>query len=201
MGERKRLRRVTELPPGFNYHPEFISEDEERQLLLHIRQLPFESALYHGFTAKRRIVAFGVLYSFETNELTPGPPIPEFLCSLRSRLGELVTDRAPEEFVEALATLYAPGATIGWHRDAPQFGGTVIGISLAASCRMRLRLETGDEYRIASLELAPRSAYVIQGEARWRWQHSIPAVKAERYSLTFRTLRSGEKKKTGSHAA
>lgn len=201
MAERKRLRRVTELPPGFRYHPEFLSEEEEQHLLLHIRQLPFESALYHGFTARRRVVAFGVLYSFETNELTPGPPIPEFLLSVRSRVCDLVQDKSPEDFVEALATEYSPGATIGWHRDAPQFGGTVVGISLASSCRMRLRLETEDEYRITSLELAPRSAYVIEGEARWRWQHSIPAVAAERYSITFRTVRSGEKKKAGPQAA
>jgi alkylated DNA repair dioxygenase AlkB len=201
MGERKRLRRLAELPAGFSYRPNFLSEEEERQLLSQLRQLPFESALYRGFTAKRRIVAFGVLYSFETNELSPGPPVPEFLCSLRSRLGELAMDRAPEAFVEALATEYSPGATIGWHRDAPQFGGTVIGVSLAASCRMRLRLEAEDEYLITSLELAPRSAYVMQGEARWRWQHSIPAVAAERYSITFRTLRSGEKTKAGPQAA
>jgi alkylated DNA repair dioxygenase AlkB len=37
--------------------------------------------------------------------------------------------------------------------------------------------------------LAPRSGYVLAGPARNQWQHSIPAVPAERYSLTFRTLR------------
>jgi alkylated DNA repair dioxygenase AlkB len=41
---------------------------------------------------------------------------------------------------------------------------------------------------VLSLELAPRSAYVLRGDVRWRWQHSIPATRALRYSLTFRTL-------------
>jgi alkylated DNA repair dioxygenase AlkB len=39
------------------------------------------------------------------------------------------------------------------------------------------------------IDLAPRSAYVLDGAARWQWQHSIPPTKAQRYSVTFRTLR------------
>jgi hypothetical protein len=31
----------------------------------------------------------------------------------------------------------------------------------------------------------------VSGKARWSWQHSIPAAKAERHSVTFRTLKRG----------
>jgi hypothetical protein len=31
--------------------------------------------------------------------------------------------------------------------------------------------------------------YVLSGKARWSWQHSIPATKDLRYSVTFRTLK------------
>jgi alkylated DNA repair dioxygenase AlkB len=34
----------------------------------------------------------------------------------------------------------------------------------------------------------PRSAYLLRGDARWDWQHSIPPVDELRYSVTFRTL-------------
>jgi DNA oxidative demethylase len=37
--------------------------------------------------------------------------------------------------------------------------------------------------------LSPRSIYVLTGAARTEWEHSIPAVKDLRYSITFRTLR------------
>jgi alkylated DNA repair dioxygenase AlkB len=40
-----------------------------------------------------------------------------------------------------------------------------------------------------AIELVPRSAYVLQGDVRWHWQHSIPATPGERYSVTFRSLR------------
>jgi alkylated DNA repair protein (DNA oxidative demethylase) len=39
------------------------------------------------------------------------------------------------------------------------------------------------------IELVPRSAYIIAAEARSKYEHSIPAVGALRYSITFRTLR------------
>ena len=39
------------------------------------------------------------------------------------------------------------------------------------------------------LTLAPRSIYAIAGPARSAFEHSIPAVSALRYSITFRTLR------------
>jgi alkylated DNA repair dioxygenase AlkB len=49
------------------------------------------------------------------------------------------------------------------------------------------------EGKIVSLMLEPRSIYRISGVARWRYQHSIPAVEALRYSITFRTLRVSSK--------
>jgi len=97
----------------------------------------------------------------------------------------------------ALINEYRPGAPIGWHRDAPQYD-IVAGVSLLSSCRMRLRPYASPSEAAKSgirrhttheLELTPRSAYVMSGDARSRYEHSIPAVTALRYSITFRTLR------------
>jgi len=99
--------------------------------------------------------------------------------------------------VEALVTEYSPGSAIGWHRDNETFD-TVIGISLGSWCKMRLRpinsrmrgakRSTKD---IIAIPLEPRSAYIMQSESRWNFQHSIPAVEGLRYSITFRTLPAG----------
>jgi alkylated DNA repair dioxygenase AlkB len=40
------------------------------------------------------------------------------------------------------------------------------------------------------VRLEPRSGYVLAGEVRWFWEHSIPATKESRYSITFRTVKS-----------
>jgi alkylated DNA repair protein (DNA oxidative demethylase) len=89
---------------------------------------------------------------------------------------------------------YPPGAPIGWHRDAPQFG-IVIGISLLSPARMRLK-HYRKEGKIVSVTLAPRAIYVLSGSARWQWQHSIPPQEKLRYSITFRTLREAKSRKT-----
>ena len=98
-----------------------------------------------------------------------------------------------DDIQHVLVAEYRPGTALGWHRDVPNFE-LVCGISLAASTRMRFRpfppqrRAATDRKHILSLELAPRSAYILRGDARWRWQHSIPPTRALRYSITFRTL-------------
>jgi alkylated DNA repair dioxygenase AlkB len=100
------------------------------------------------------------------------------------------TERDPADLVQILISRYPPGAGIGWHRDAPRFGPRVAGLSLLAPCRMRFQRSVRGERSVAEVELAPRSAYVLTGEARWSWQHSIPATKTLPYSVTFRTSRA-----------
>ena len=141
-----------------------------------------------GQTAKRTTRHFGYDYDYEAWKVTPTEPIPDCLRWLRDRCGELA-ELAPEALAEALVTRYPEGAGIGWHRDAPMFGPKVIGVSLLSACRMRFQRGKGEARRVFDLELAPRSAYVLGGRARSAWQHSIPAAKSLRYSITFRTLR------------
>jgi len=175
-----------ELPSGFTYHPEFIKSEEEAQLLAAIETMEFSEVRMRGVVARRRVRQFGWRYSFESYRLTEGKPIPEFLIPLQNRAASLVGLDA-DRLSEALVTEYTPGATIGWHRDAPMFG-IVVGVSLKSACTFKLRRGPGGE-RPMALALAPRSVYVLDGEARRDWQHSIPATKSLRYSITFRTLK------------
>jgi alkylated DNA repair protein (DNA oxidative demethylase) len=178
---------VPEAPAGFSYEPAFVLPDEERDLVEHIRALEFSDVRMRGVTARRRVRQFGWRYSFDTYRLTEAPPIPPFLEPLQRRAAALVRVNA-DTLSEALITEYRPGATIGWHRDAPMFG-IVVGISLLSSCTFRFRRGPGTGDKPLSIVLAPRSVYVLDGEARRNWQHSIPATKELRYSVTFRTLR------------
>jgi len=174
-------------PPGFMYHPELVSEAEERNLVEAIRGLEFSDVKMRGAIARRRTAHFGWLYGYETWRIEPGPPIPDFLLPLRERAAELA-GIAAEALVEVLLTEYSPGAGIGWHRDAPMFG-VVAGVSLLGACRFRFERGRGPERETRAVTLAPRSAYLLTGEARALWRHHIPPAKALRYSVTFRTLR------------
>jgi DNA oxidative demethylase len=173
--------------PGFVYRPDFVSADEERELAASLRAIEFSDVKMRGAIARRRTAHFGWLYGYETWRIEPGPPIPDFLLPLRERVGGLA-GVAPETLVEVLLTLYEPGAGIGWHRDAPMFG-VVAGVSLLGACRFRFERGEGEARETRAIALAPRSAYLMTGEARRAWRHSIPPTKELRYSLTFRTLR------------
>lgn len=172
---------------GLQLDGQFITALEESTLLEHIRSLEFREMRMRGVVARRRVLHYGVHYSFETFKASPGPPIPEFLLPLRERAARFAGLEA-RRLEEALITEYSPGATIGWHRDAAPFD-IVIGISLASTCRFRFRRGRVRAWETAEIVLPPRSAYVLDGPARREWEHSIPAVKELRYSVTFRTLK------------
>ena len=176
------------LPAGFEYRPEFITKDEEGALVAHISHMEFGEVTMRGVTARRRVRQFGWRYSFESARVSPGAELPDFLVPLRDRSAAFAGVE-PVELSEALVTKYPKGAAIGWHRDAPMFG-IVVGVSLLAPCTFRFRRGEGTGQKPIKVELAPRSAYILDGEARRDWQHSIPAMRTLRYSLTFRTLRT-----------
>lgn len=167
--------------------PDLVTDAEEAALLEEVERLDFHEIRMRGQTAKRTVIHFGLDYDYERWQVTPTEPVPKSFEWLRERAAGLV-DRQPDELAEVLITRYPAGAGIGWHRDAPMFG-EVIGISLASACRMRFQRGKGEERLTADVELEPRSAYVLAGSARWQWQHSIPATKGLRYSITFRTLK------------
>jgi alkylated DNA repair protein (DNA oxidative demethylase) len=184
------------LPPGFRYRSDFITLDEERLLVSDIESLELKRVEMRGGVARRRIAHFGWTYGFESRRSEPGDPIPAFLLALRARAAEWA-GAAPDALAETLVTEYPEGATIGWHRDAPPFGDIIVGISLLGASRMRFRpyVSPKDQHGLPprrtthQVELEPRSAYIISGEARRGFEHSIPAVASLRYSITFRTLR------------
>jgi len=175
------------LPEGFVYRPDFLDPAEEEDLLRHIHHLSFHDVRMHGVVARRRIVQFGWRYHFDRRGLEGGDPLPAWLEGLQERAAALAA-QSPAQLSEVLVTEYTPGATIGWHRDAPPFG-VVVGVSLRASCRLRFRRGEGTALERAECRLDARSAYVLQGPSRSEWQHSIPAVSELRYSITFRTLK------------
>jgi DNA oxidative demethylase len=142
-----------------------------------------------GVVARRSARHFGVNYDYERRvHVTEAEAMPAWLEPLRARCAPLASV-APEALVEALVQRHPEGAAMGWHRDAPAFG-VVIGVSLGSSGRFRFRRGSRGRWTTWDLELPPRSAYVLSGEARTTWLHSLTPAKGLRYSITFRTLKS-----------
>ena len=176
------------LPQGFRYQPELLSLEQEREVVERIRGLPLRDFEFQGFVGKRRVMSYGWQYDFNDRMLRRTDDIPAWLLPLRELAAEFAGLR-PEDLQHALLTEYDVGAAIGWHRDKAMFG-EVIGISLLSASRFRLRRKVGSAWERASLIVEPRSAYLLSGESRTDWEHSIPAVDALRYSVTFRNFAS-----------
>lgn len=173
-------------PAGFSYHPGAVGADEAAALLRWIATLSFHEIRMRGRIARRTVVHFGWTYGYDDWRIAPGPPIPPQLEGLRARAA-LLGGVPPAALEQALVARYVPGAGIGWHRDAQAFGEPVVGFSLGGPALLRLR--EGPGAPVVDVPLAPGSAYVLAGPARWRLQHGVPPVKALRYAVTFRTLR------------
>jgi alkylated DNA repair dioxygenase AlkB len=169
-------------PDGFLYRPDLISPQEEAALAAWIATLPLKPYEFRGYLGNRRVAAFGLGYG---RAKTKAPDIPPILLDLRQKIAGFAR-RATEDFVQAMASEYAPGAGIGWHRDRPQFG-EIVGVSLLAEARLRLRRKEGQGWQRLSQLLEPRSAYLLSGDVRRNWEHSIPPQEQLRYSITFRT--------------
>jgi hypothetical protein len=185
----------SDAPSGFLYHANFISPDDEAALVAEIGGITFDTFEMRGVVAKRRVAFFGASY-----DRGAARAFPPFLLRVRDAVAEWV-DIDPGSFAMALINEYPPGAPIGWHRDAPQYD-LVAGISLLSSCRMKFRpcvpprtiaTHSAPRRRQATQEvtLDARSAYLMTGDARSAYEHHIPAVSALRYSITFRTFRTG----------
>ena len=176
----------TPLVSGLRYAEEVISAAEERNLLDRLIPLNLAPFRFHGWLGNRRTQSFGWRYDFDDASFTPAEPIPGWLEPLRSRAASFA-GLQPNDFVHVLIARYDPGAGIGWHRDRDVFD-KVVGISLNTPATLRFRQRTPDGFRRAKLEVAPRSAYLLSGEVRHDWEHSIAPGEQLRFSITFRTL-------------
>lgn len=178
---------VPSLPEGMRYGDELLSPGQEHSLVRYIAQLPLKPFEFAGgFKGNRRVLSFGFRYDYSQQRLIEAAPIPEELHDARKAIA-LWSGHCWQDLKQALITEYAPGAGIGWHRDKKMFAD-VIGVSLLAPCTFRLRRRQSACWERMSLEVEPRSAYVLTGPARSIWEHSIPPMDHLRYSITFRSF-------------
>lgn len=176
-----------DFPAGFRHFDGLITPEEEVDLLARVSELPFRDFEFHGYRGRRRVACFGLHYDSGVRQLRKADDIPPFLLGLRSAAAEFAQLES-KALQHVLVTEYGAGAGIGWHRDKDVYG-LVVGISLLSPCVFRLRRRVGERWERVSLIAEPRSAYLLAGPVRDEWEHSIPAVNALRYSITFRNVR------------
>lgn len=174
------------LIPGLRLQQEFVTLEEEQELIARIADVELAPFQFKGFEGKRLTHSFGWRYDFQDQSFTETEPIPQWLQPLKERAASFA-GLPPEALIHALLIRYDPGAGIGWHKDRSVFEH-VVGISLCAATVMTCRRREGSRFRRVKVPLEPRSAYHLSGEVRHEWEHGISAHEALRYSITFRSF-------------
>ena len=172
-------------PEGLRYAADFVSPAIERELIQCIRTLPLQPFQFGQFEGKRRVASFGFRYDYDQRQLKRAEPIPAWLVEI---VASVETFGGPGTRIQqVLCTEYGVGVGIGWHRDKPHFD-RIFGLSFGAACKFRFRRPADKSWERFTLDAEPRSLYMMSGPSRLMWEHSIPAVEAPRYSITFRTM-------------
>lgn len=171
---------------GLRYCEALISEAEEAALIDHLVATDLSPFRFHGWLGNRKTRSFGWRYDFDDASFAQTEPIPEWLGAIREKAAAFAL-LAPEDFVHVLLARYDPGAGIGWHRDRDVFE-KVVGVSLATPATLRFRRRKPGGFDRVRIDVDPRSAYLLSGEVRHEWEHSIAPGDELRFSITFRTL-------------
>jgi alkylated DNA repair dioxygenase AlkB len=179
--------------PGLNYIHDYINLDQQNHLLNLIEKQEWSTKL------KRRVQHYGYRYDYKNGFLASSSYLGALPDWLRSIAEQLFSDRlTPNIPDQVIINEYQPGQGIANHLDCvPCFGNTIISLSLGSACLMDFTHSQTKEK--TSILLYPGSVIVMQGAARYDWQHGIAARKKDkckgkeilrtrRVSMTFREV-------------
>lgn len=175
---------------GLTLIEDFISPEEE-QLLINL----IDKSAWN-LTLSRRTQHYGYEYSYTKTSLAPAEPIPELMQFLIEKINSVF--KLTQPINQCIVNEYMPGQGIAAHTDSNVFGNTVISISLSSNVIMEFAKATKAPDKREHL-LKRRSCLILQGDARYKWRHSIPARKSDtfkeiktirgrRLSITFRSV-------------
>lgn len=182
---------------GLTYVENFITNEEERELLEHIDRGQWL------FDLKRRVQHYGYKYDYKNRSINRSMQLgalPDFLNELIDRLmARHVLSKRPDQVI---INEYLPGQGISAHVDKPSlFDNEIASISLGSTCVMEFKHKATKTTH--PVLLGRRSLVLMKGAARYEWTHCIPARKKDkvdgrqiprqrRVSLTFRKVILGD---------
>lgn len=182
-------------PSGLVLVPNFLDAESERNIVTWIDQQPWNTTL------KRRTQHYGYEYNYAGRGRAPlvsTTPISGPLLTLAEYLRDQGVFGDSVIPSQCIINEYTRDQGIASHTDSPVFGPIIVSISLLAPTVM---IFSRGENRIL-VDLPPRSALIMSGEARSEWRHEIPSrvtlthadgsteskpANYRRISLTYRT--------------
>jgi alkylated DNA repair dioxygenase AlkB len=174
--------------PGLRVVTDFITEDEEQQLVEEIDSMPWLMDL------ARRVQHHGWRYNYKSRRVDPTGqlgPLPDWAQVIAQRLvAQNLLEELPDQVI---VNEYIRNQGISKHVDClPCFRGAVAAVSFCESWEMIFH--SPRKQKIARV-LPRRSVVIFSGESRTLWKHEIPkrlkepwGERGRRLSLTFRKI-------------
>lgn len=179
--------------PGLTYIPDYLNNDQHKCLLDLIDLQIWATDL------KRRVQHYGYQYNYQKRSLNSSSylgALPDWIMNIAVQLyRDGLTNNIPNQVI---INEYQPGQGIAPHIDCiPCFGDIIISLSLGSHCVMDF--SHGKTKQKLSILLLPGSLIILEGEARYKWQHGISRrqkdnyegnilVRQRRVSMTFREV-------------
>ncbi|MCB2079742.1 MAG: alpha-ketoglutarate-dependent dioxygenase AlkB [Novosphingobium sp.] len=172
-------------PAGLVLEYDVLSRTEEAATIGFIEASSLEYPSYDPGNS-RSSSSFGWKYDFSTDSFRKCPEIPPEMTPLCERAAGMI-GVAASDIAECLFNRYDPGAVIQPHFDKDVWEH-VVGVSLGSVATMRFVRPSEAGGGQCDIRLPPRSMYVLKGDARYEWMHSLLPVTDTRWSITLRTL-------------
>lgn len=167
--------------PGLYCKQDILSINEEAAIVTAIQAQPWDTTL------SRRVQQYGHPYNYKSEDrAVQAVPIWAFQLLDTCRL-HMPIPHVPSDSIQVIVNEYTPGQGIAPHIDSlSQFAEWILTVSLGSPATMVFTKDT-EKHQVT---LERRSAYLMTGDARYKWKHSIPARKGDRtgtrISVTFR---------------
>lgn len=174
--------------PGLSYYPNIIPKITKEKILKYFQEHPEEEKPVMSANS-RRVRQYGYIYDY-TNR-----GVEEKAESIPDVMAELLTliPSNPCDFNQCIVNHYRPGEGISAHIDSPKFGPVIACFTINGGIEIEFRRNE----KVEKLYVEDNSLYIMSGEARSRWTHSIsPRLydtvngtrirRVLRHSLTFR---------------
>jgi len=188
------------LPDGVKHWPQYLTEDEQHELLAEIRNRVAHAPLFvprmprTGKEMSVRMTNFGPLgwvtdkqdgYRYQENHPTTGKPWPEIPQQLLA-LWESLSD-CPHPPEACLVNFYTDDAKMGLHQDSDEqtFDAPVLSVSLGNECLFRVG-GTQRGGKTQSFRLLSGDVMMLSGPARLAY-HGVDRI----YLGTSDLLKSG----------
>lgn len=136
----------------------------------------------------RRVAHFGYFYSYDRTGLKEAPAIPNILQELANNkyINKLLDADIVPQFDQLIINEYQKNQQIAYHTDHKTLFGPVIACITIGQV-VPIYFKNGDQE--IKLNIEEGSMYIMTGDARYIWQHSLKNNCAGvRYSLTYRTV-------------